>query len=110
MTRRIRISAVAAAAWLLVLGLAAPARAQVFTGGADVTIEDSSGARLTGAKVELAGPIVQAQVSAADGRSRFAELPVGIYAVAITMQGLPSSNNHHIEVLSGATSRLTVQM
>jgi hypothetical protein len=109
MTRRNRTAA-AAAAWMLVLGLAAPARAQVFTGRVDVTIEDSTGARLAGAKVELAGPIVQAQMSGADGVSHLAELPVGVYAVAVTMQGLPSSTNDHIEILSGTTTRLTVQM
>jgi hypothetical protein len=109
MTRRNRMAA-AAAAWMLVLGLACPARAQVFTGRVDITIEDSTGARLPGASVEVSGPIVQTQVSGSDGLARFAELPVGVYAVAVTVQGVPSSTNRTVEALSGERARVTVQM
>ena len=52
MNRRMRTIA-AAAACLVALALASPARAQVSTGRIDVTIEDASGGRLPGAAVEL---------------------------------------------------------
>src|SRR6266487_4343006 len=62
MTRgRIRIAA--AAALMLAVGLAAPARAQVFTGRVDVSIEDPSGGRMPGATVDLTGPIAQTQIA-----------------------------------------------
>src|SRR4051812_11758058 len=107
MTRRNRTAA-AAAAWMLALGLAAPARAQVFTGRVDVSIEDATGARVSGATVEVAGPITQAQTSGADGRADFADLPVGIYAVSATLQGFPRSTASHVEVLSGESTRVAV--
>ena len=95
---------------MLVLGLAWPARAQVFTGRVDVIIEDSTGARLAGAKVELAGPVLLIQTTGADGLARFADLPVGVYAVTATMQGLPTSTNNRVGVLSGESTRMTVRM
>jgi hypothetical protein len=109
MTRRNWIAA-AAAAWMLALALAAPARAQVFTGRADVSVRDSAGAPLSGARVELAGPITQAQPSDVLGLAHFAELPVGLYAVSVTSQALPPSNNTRIEVLSGQRIRIAVTM
>ena len=109
MTRRTRTAA-AAAALMLALGLAAPARAQVFTGRVDISIEDSTGARLAGAKVEVAGPIGQAETSDAQGQAHFADLPVGIYAVTVTMRGVPPSTTSQVEVLSGERTRVVVSM
>jgi hypothetical protein len=109
MTRRNRMAA-AAAALMLALGLAAPARAQVFTGRVVVSIVDSTGAPVPGAKVEVAGPIGQAQTSDAQGRAHFADLPVGIYAVTVTAQGLPPSTTTHVDVPSGARTGVVVAM
>src|SRR4051794_40297052 len=47
------------AAFLLMVGFARAASAQVFTGRIDITIEDSTGGRLPGVSVELAGPVNQ---------------------------------------------------
>jgi hypothetical protein len=109
MTRRNRMAA-AAAALMLALGLAAPARAQVFTGRVEVSIEDATGARLPGARVELAGPIGQGRTADAQGRAHFADLPVGIYAVTVTAQGLPPSTTTRVEVLSGERTGVVVSM
>ncbi|HEX3645268.1 MAG TPA: TonB-dependent receptor [Vicinamibacterales bacterium] len=109
MTRRTRTAA-AAAALMLALGLAAPARAQVFTGRIDVSIEDSAGARVAGAKVEVAGPIGQAQTSDAHGEAHFADLPVGIYGLTVTMKGVPPSTTSDVSVLSGERTRVVVSM
>jgi len=95
---------------MLVLGLAAPVRAQVFTGRVDVSIEDSTGAHVPGARVEVAGPIAQAQTSDAQGSAHFADLPVGTYTVTVTLQGFPRSVNNHVEVLSGESTRVLVPM
>jgi hypothetical protein len=109
MKRQIR-TAVTAAACVLVLARAAPARAQVFTGRVDVTIEDPSGAPLPGAKVELTGQISQARVSDAHGQAHFLNLPASIYAVKVSLQGFTSSTNSNVEVLGGASTRLLLRM
>ena len=60
--------------------------------------------------MELAGPLVLTQTTGADGLARFADLPVGVYAVAATMQGLPNSTNNRVAVLSGESTRMIVRM
>src|SRR4026209_2435618 len=67
------------AAAALVVGIVAPASAQVFTGRIDVTVEDSTGGRLPGVAVDLTGPVSQSQVTDAQGQAHFLNLPVGIY-------------------------------
>ena len=109
MTRRNKMAAVAAAV-LLALGLAAPARAQVFTGRVDVAIEDPTSARLPGANVDLDGPVSYTQVSDAHGQAHFLNLPVGTYSVRVTLPGFTSSTNSHVEVLSGASTPLLLRM
>ena len=109
MTRRNRMAA-AAAALMLALGLAAPARAQVFTGRVDVSIVDATGAPVPGPKVALAGPIGQAQTADAEGRAHFADLPVGVYTVTVTAQGLPPSTTSHVEVIAGERTHVVASM
>ena len=109
MTCRSRTTA-AAAALMIALGLAAPARAQVFTGRIDVAVEDHSGARIPGASVELAGPVNQTQTADPQGLTHFLNLPVGIYAVKISLPGFTPSTNSNVEVLSGASTPLVAQL
>ena len=109
MTRRNRTAA-AAAALMLALALAAPARAQVFTGRIDVAVEDSTGARMPGATVDLSGPLTQTQIADALGQAHFLNLPVGIYAVKVSLPGFTPSTNSNVEVLSGASTPLAVVM
>src|SRR5438093_1423635 len=98
------------AACLLALALAAPARAQVFTGRIDVTVEDPTGARLPGVVVELSGPEVQTQVADAAGQAHFLSLPVGVYTVKVSLTGFAPETNSHVEVVSGASTALDVKL
>jgi hypothetical protein len=111
MTRRIRTAA-AAAALMFALELAAPpaARAQVFTGRVDISIEDPTGARLPGATVDLTGPVSQTQVADSQGQAHFLNLPVGIYTVKTSLPGFTPSTSNNVEVLSGSSTPLAVRM
>jgi len=103
-------TAAAVAAWVLALGLAAPARAQVYTGRVDVTLEDPTGARLPGANVDLAGPVSFARVSDAQGQVHFLNLPVGTYSIKVSLAGFTPSANTNVEVLSGSSTPLSLRM
>src|SRR4051812_39454863 len=108
MMRRTRTAALAAL--MLAWGLAAPARAQVFTGRIDVSIEDPTGARLPGVTVELTGPVAQTQVADAQGQAHFLNLPVGTYTVKATLPGFTPSTSSNVEVLSGASTPLVARL
>jgi len=95
---------------MLAWGLAAPARAQVFTGRIDVSIEDPTGARLPGVTVELTGPVAQTQVADAQGQAHFLNLPVGTYTVKATLPGFTPSTSSNVEVLSGASTPLAARL
>ena len=109
MTRRTRTAATAAAL-MLALGLASPARAQVFIGRVDVSIEDPTGGRVPGATVDLTGPVSQTQVADALAQTHFLNLPVGIYTVKASLPGFTPSINSNVEVLSGASTSLVTRM
>ena len=109
MKRRSRTAAIAAVL-MLALGFVAPARAQVFTGRVDVSIEDPTGARLPGANVDLTGPVSQTQVSDAQGQAHFLNLPVGIYTVKVSLPSFAPSTNSNVEVLSGASTPLALRL
>src|ERR1700722_2198185 len=68
-------------AFLLALGLGAPASAQIFTGRIDMTIADPSGGRLPGVTVNLTGPVNQSQATDAVGQAHFLNLTVGTLTV-----------------------------
>src|SRR5712671_4869883 len=105
MNRRTRMIA-AAAACLVALALASPARAQVFTGRIDVTIDDASGGRLPGVSVELSGPSEQTQLSDAEGQAHFLNLPVGVYTVKLSLVGFAPHTSSNVEVTSAASTAL----
>jgi hypothetical protein len=104
--------AAAVAALMLALGLAAPApaRAQVFTGRIDVSLEDPTGARLPGATVTLTGPVSQIQAADALGQAHFLDLPVGFYIVKASLPGFTPVTNSNVEVQSGASTPLVMRM
>src|SRR5262245_10887970 len=104
MTRRI------GAVCLLVLALAAPARAQLFTGRIDVTVEDQTGSRLLGVVVQVSGPEEQSQVTDTEGQAHFLSLPVGVYTVRLSLTGFAPETNSHVEVVSGASTALDVKL
>src|SRR5580765_825226 len=109
MMRRNRTAALAAAL-MLALALAVPASAQVFTGRIDVSIEDPTGTRVPGAKVDLLGASAQTQITDAQGQARFLNLPVGVYTVQVSMPSFAPNTNSNVEVLSGASTPLAVQL
>ena len=109
MMRRNRTAALAAAL-MLVLVLAAPASAQVFTGRIDVSIEDPGGTRVPGATVDLLGASSQTQISDAQGQAHFLNLPVGVYTVRVSMPGFAPNTNSNVEVLSGASTALALKL
>ena len=109
MKRRNRTAALAAAL-MLTLALAAPVSAQVFTGRIDVSIEDSDGTRVPGAKVDLLGASAQTQISDAQGEAHFLNLPVGDYTVRVSQPGFAPSTSSHVEVLSGASTALALKL
>jgi hypothetical protein len=92
------------AAAVLTFGIAAPASAQVFTGRIDVTVQDSSGARVPGANVDLTGPVSQTQVTDAQGQAHFLSLNVGTYAVKVALPGFNTYTNNQVIVQAGGAT------
>src|SRR5437763_3599106 len=102
--------AAAAAVCLALVALASPARAQVATGRIDLAIEDASGGRLPGVSVQVTGPDEQTQISDAEGQAHFLNLPVGIYAVKLTLTGFTPYASTNVEVTSNASTAVAVRM
>jgi hypothetical protein len=100
----------AAAVCAAAFALASPARAQVFTGRIDVTVADPSGAHIPGVSVEVSGPEAQTLVTDAQGQAHFLSLPVGIYAVKLTLAGFAPYTSSNVEVTSGASTALDVKL
>jgi hypothetical protein len=100
----------AAAALMLALGCAATASAQVFTGRIDITVEDSTGGRLPGVNVDLAGPAIQSEVTDAQGTAHFLNLPVGTYTVKANIAGFNPYTNANVQVATGAATALPIKM
>jgi len=109
MDRRIRTVA-AAAACVVALAFAAPAWAQVSTGRIDVAIEDPTGGRLPGVNVQLGGPVAQTQIADDQGQAHFLHLPVGTYTIKATLPGFAASTSSNVQVLSGASTPLTIRL
>jgi hypothetical protein len=96
-----------AAAIVLLLGLAAPAVAQVQGGTVSGTIRDEQGAVLPGAEVTLAGPAERLSfVAGADGQYRFLNVAPGAYTVTVTLPGFASVVREGIRVVVGQTVEL----
>ena len=105
MTRVLRLLAIGLLA-VIVLGWAAPASAQNYTGRIEITIEDSTGARLPGVTVELSGPFNQSTVSDARGEARFLGLAPGTYIIRCALAGFSEYKNNNVPVAIGANAQL----
>ena len=104
-TRVLRLLAIGLLA-VVVLGWAAPASAQQYTGRIEVTAEDSTGARLPGVTVELSGPFNQSVVTDARGEARFLNLAPGTYTIKCTLAGFNDYKNTNVPVAIGGNLQL----
>jgi hypothetical protein len=104
-TRNLRLLAIGLLA-VVVLGWAAPASAQQYTGRIEVTVEDSTGARLPGVTVELSGPFNQSVVTDARGEARFLNLAPGTYTIKCTLAGFNDYKNTNVPVAIGGNLQL----
>jgi hypothetical protein len=91
---------------VVVLGWAAPALAQQYTGRIEITAEDSTGARLPGVTVELSGPFNQSTVTDARGEARFLNLAPGTYTVKCALAGFSDYKNTNVPVAIGGNLQL----
>ena len=99
-----------ASAFVLVLGFAAMASAQVFTGRIDVTVEDATGGRLPGVNVDISGPANQSQVTDAQGQAHFLNLPVGIYSLKANISGFNPYANADVQVATAAATPVAAKL
>ncbi|HEV3486883.1 MAG TPA: TonB-dependent receptor, partial [Vicinamibacterales bacterium] len=95
---------------VLALAAAIPARAQVFTGRIDITVQDSSGAVLPGVTVEISGPQQQSAVTDTAGEAHFLNLAPGTYEVRATLQGFADYLNREVPVGAGTSIPLRVSL
>ncbi|PYU23208.1 MAG: hypothetical protein DMG30_12495 [Acidobacteria bacterium] len=77
-------------------------------------VDDSSGAKVPNAKVEVTSPalIEQARetVTGDDGLYRIVNLPPGIYAVTATQMGFSASKHEGIEITTGFTATVNFSL
>ena len=94
--------------------LAAPAWAQAPTSGIAGVVRDTSGAVLPGVSVEAASPalIEQVRVVTTDGQGRYniVDLRPGVYSVTFTLPGFSSIRRVGIELSTGFTASVNVEM
>jgi hypothetical protein len=107
--RTLRYLAIASLVVALV-SIGTTARAQVYTGRIDITIEDSTGGRLPGVAVDLSGQMVQTATTDARGEVHFLNLNVGSYQVKATLAGFNEWKSGNLAVASGVSIPLTIKM
>ena len=95
---------------VVVAGWASPASAQNYTGRIDITVEDSTGARLPGVTVELSGPFTQTAVTDARGETRFLNLAPGTFFVKCALPGFADYKSPSLPVTIGGSIPLVVKM
>ena len=108
MTRILRFLAV-----LVVVGLAAPAAAQVQTGSILVKAVDDQGAVVPGAGVTISSPVLpQELVGATDssGIYRMPGLTAGTYTVTTSLSGFQTVIRQGVIVVQGQTVSLEIPM
>ena len=109
MTRILRFLAAS-----LVIGLAAPAAAQVQTGSILVKVVDQQGAVAPGVTVTISSPVLVAgsmtAVTDAGGVYRFPSLVPGTYSIKLELSGFQTVNRENIIVLVGQTTPMDFQM
>ncbi len=101
---------VAAAAVLLALAAAHPARAQVAAGRIEITIVDATAAVLQGVMVELDGPLHETAVTGNNGLARFLNLPPGVYSVKASLPGFADAVSPAVPVAAGGHVELRTTM
>jgi carboxypeptidase family protein/TonB-dependent receptor-like protein len=99
-----------AAALVIMLGIAATASAQGFTGRIDVTVEDSTGGRLPGVSVDITGPTNQTQPTDAQGQAHFLNLPVGTFTVKANLSGFNPYTNANVQVAAAAATAIAIKL
>lgn len=107
------LRSVARAAVALVL-LTGHAAAQISTGGIRGIVKDGSGAVLAGVTVEASSPAriggAIVEVTNAQGLYAFQNLPVGEYAVVLSLQGFATIRHENIRVEVGRTIQVDASM
>jgi hypothetical protein len=103
MTRILRFCAL-----LVVVGLAAPAAAQVQTGSILVKATDEQGAIAPGVTITISSPVLVAGsmtgVTDSGGIYRFPSLVPGTYSIRTELSGFQTTNRENIVVLVGQTT------
>jgi hypothetical protein len=100
----------AAAACLMLLGLASTASAQAFTGRIDVTVTDSTGGVLPGVNVDITGPTNQTQVTDPQGQAHFLNLPVGTYNLKANIAGFNPYSNTRVQVATASSTSVPIKL
>jgi hypothetical protein len=99
------------AAFVVLLGLAAPAFAQVQGGTVSGTIKDEQGASLPGVEVTLAGSAEKLVfTTGADGQYRFLNVAPGTYTVRASLAGFASVVREGIQIVVGQSVELPFSM
>jgi hypothetical protein len=89
---------------------AAPSRAQVAAGRIDVTVEDGTGAALSGVAVDVSGPQPGSAVTDAAGEAHLLNLAPGTYTIRTKRSGFNDYLNKHIAVATGASVPLKITL
>ncbi len=87
--------------------------AQTFRGDLSGVVTDSSDAAIANAAVNLDSPVnglKRTTVTSTNGGFLFAELPVGVYTLTVTMPGFEAKKIDGIEVSVSKTTNLSVQL
>jgi hypothetical protein len=101
--------------WMAMVGVLAtlgvvPALAQQSTGRIDIVVTDSTGARVPGVTIEIAGPLDQTAVTDSRGEAHLLNLSVGTYQLKATLQGFNTYENNNVPVAAGASVPLNIQL
>jgi len=107
--RYLRLLAVGLLA-VVVFGWANTASAQNYTGRIEITVIDTTGARLPGVTIELSGPFNQSTTSDSQGLARFLSLAPGTYVIKATLSGFADYKSPNLPITAGGTMPLSVKM
>ena len=97
----------------VLLSVSSPMFAQMYRGGINGTVIDSSGAAVPGAKVtavEVSTSTVLVTVSSAAGEFSFNDLPQGTYNVKAEAQGFEIKQVNGVQVLAGKEYTLPIKL